>query len=366
MKVICDRGVLVDTLNLVGQVVAQRTPKPALTCVHLSAQDDALALEATDMDVSIRLSSARVNVEQPGDALIPAAKLNDIVREAQDTELTIETEQDQATITGKDSRFKIFGYPTSDFPELPAIDGEPNFTISAAELHRLIAMTIFATARENSRYAMSGVLFDREKNKLAVVATDGHRLALAKGSCKGTDDEPLNAIVPTKALNLLLRLFDDAEQTVSVSVQDGQIVFASEQAVLTSKLQEGNFPPYKDVVPKDGDKKATLATDLLISGIRQAALLTNEESKGVRMSFAEGCLTLTSRAPEMGEAEIKVELPEYQGEALDIGFNPQYLLDALKVVDESQVHFEFKAGNKPGVLRTGPNFLYVVMPVNLQ
>ena len=346
MKVICDRGALVDALNLVGQVVAQRTPKPALTCVRLSAADGGLMLNATDMEVSIRLSTARVEVAEPGDALIPAGKLNDIVREAHDPTLTIATEQQQAEITGQDSRFRIYGYPVGDFPELPDADGDPDFTVSAAELHRLVALTIFATARENSRYAMSGVLFDREKNRLNVVATDGHRLALAKGSCKGATDDPVTAIVPTKALNLLLRLFDDAEQTVAVKVKDGQIVFASEQAVLTSKLQEGNFPPYKDVIPKDGDKKATLATDLLISGVRQAALLTNEESKGVRMAFAPGGLTLSSRAPEMGEAEIKVELPEYQGEPVEIGFNPTYLLDALKVVDESQVHFEFKAAEK--------------------
>lgn len=366
MKVICDRSALVDALNLVGQVVAQRTPKPALTCVRLTAAEGTLSLDATDMEVSIRLATSRVEVAEPGEALIPASKLNDIVREAHDPTLTITTQQEQAEITGQDSRFKIFGYPISDFPELSSTEGDPDFTVSAAELHRLVALTIFATARENSRYAMSGVLFDREKNKLCVVATDGHRLALAKGSCSGGTDQPVTAIVPTKALTLLLRLFDDAEQTVAVKVKDGQIVFASEQAVLTSKLQEGNFPPYKDVIPKDGDKKATLATDLLISGIRQAALLTNEESKGVRMAFADNALTLSSRAPEMGEAEIKVELPEYQGEPLDIGFNPTYLLDALKVVDESQVHFEFKAGNKPGVMRTGPNFLYVIMPVNLQ
>jgi DNA polymerase-3 subunit beta len=129
---------------------------------------------------------------------------------------------------------------------------------------------------------------------------------------------------------------------------------------------DGNFPPYKDVVPKDGDKKASVSTDLFISGVRRAALLTNEESKGVRMAFAPGGLTLRSRAPEMGEAEINVDLAEYAGEPLEIGFNPGYLLDALKVVDENQVQLEFNAPNKPGVLRTGPNFLYVIMPVNLQ
>ena len=241
----------------------------------------------------------------------------------------------------------------ADFPATPAFDGEPDFSISAADLHRLIAQTLFATARENSRYAINGVLIERTGNKLAVVATDGHRLALAKGTCQANDDETRSCIVPVKALNLLLRLFDDAEQTVQVKVSDNQALFKTDDAVLVTNLVEGNFPPYNDVIPKDGDKKATLPTDQFISAIRRTALLTNEESKGVRMSFAEGGLTLSSRAPEMGEAEVTVELAEYTGEAVEIGFNPAYLIDALKVVDDSQVVLDLKSPNKPGVMRTG-------------
>jgi DNA polymerase-3 subunit beta len=366
MKVICDRGALVDSLGLVGGVVVSRTPKPVLTCVKLTAGDDGLVLEATDTEVSVRLGTPRVEVAEPGEALIPADKLQQIVRESIDPTLTLHTEQDVAHIVGQDSKFKIFGHPPTDFPATAEFKGDPHFTINAGELHRLIAQTLFATARENSRYAINGVLVERTGNKLAVVATDGHRLALAKGSCKGAGDDTRSAIVPTKALNLLLRLFDDAEQSVDVQIADNQILFRTDESVLVSNLVEGNFPPYSDVIPKDGDKKATLATDLFISAVRRAALLTNEESKGVRMAFGENGLTLSSRAPEMGEAEIHVEMPEYQGEPVEIGFNPAYLLDALKVIDDSQVHLEFKGPNKPGVLRTGPNFLYVVMPVNLQ
>ena len=172
--------------------------------------------------------------------------------------------------------------------------------------------------------------------------------------------------VPTKALNMILRTFDDADQTVRVKVADNQILFATDEALLTSNLVEGNFPPYKDVIPKDGDKKATLHTDSLASGVRRAGLLTNEESKGVRFAFSSDGLLLTSRAPEMGEAEVNVEMPKYDGDGVEIGFNPTYILDALKVVDSSEVSIDLKAGNKPGVIRTGPDFLYVVMPVNLQ
>ena len=367
MKVICDRGALVESLNLVSGVVAARTPKPVLTCVKLSAgAEGGLTLSATDMEVAVQFSTPRVEVSEPGEALIPADKLQQIVRESIDPTLTLEMQQDVAQITGQDSKFKIFGFPVADFPPVPQFEGEADFEISAGELHRLVAMTIFATARESSRYAINGVLVERNGDDLVVVATDGHRLAMAKGTCSSRADESRSAIVPTKALNLLLRLFDDAEETVRIRVDDSQILFATDQAVLSSNLVDGNFPPYQDVIPKDGDKKATLATDLFVSAVRRAALLTNEESTGVRMSFAERELTLSSRAPEMGEAEVRIEMPQYEGEPIEIGFKPQYLLDALKVVDENQVSFELKAPNKPGVLRTGPNFLYVIMPVNLR
>ncbi len=356
-----------EALALIGGVAASRTPKPVLTCVKLAADPGSgLELTATDLETGVRMRSERVDVEAAGEALIPADKLAQIVRESVDPTITIETEGDSATITGRDSRFKVFGYASGDFPPVPSFDGEPDFTLAASELHRLIAMTLFATAKENSRYAINGVLMERSGDNLTVVATDGHRLALARGTCEGGSDETRSAIIPAKALQLLLRLFDDAEESVRVQLKDGRVLFATDKATLSSNLVEGNFPPYKDVIPKDGDRKATLATDVLISAVRRAQLLTNEESKGVRMAFSESGLKLTSRAPEMGEAEIDVEVPHYTGEPIEIGFNPAYLLDALKVVDREQVELEMKAGNKPGVLRTGPNFLYVVMPVNLQ
>lgn len=368
MKVISDRGALLDLLTLAGGVIAGRTPKPALTCVKLDAADNVLTVTATDLEVGLRVNTAKVEIEEPGEALIPADKLQNIVRESVDPTLKLSVDQNIAEIRGADSHFKVFGYAPSEFPAVPEMKGDPDFEIGAAELHRLIAQTIFATARENSRYAINGVLVERDGNKLVVVATDGRRLAMAKGTCKAGkgDDSHHQAIVPTKALHMIIRLFNDDEQTVRVKIADNQIIFATDDATLTSNLVEGNFPPYKDVIPKDGDKKATLHTDSFASGVRRAALLTNEESKGVRLAFAADGLTLTSRAPEMGEAEVKVEMPKYDGEPLEIGFNPQFLLDVLKVINTNEFTFETKAGNKPGIIRTGPEFLYVIMPVNLQ
>ncbi len=367
MKVVCDRGALLEALNLAGGVVVARTPKPVLSCVKLTADEAALRVEATDAEIGLHLETPRVEVKEPGTVVVPADKLGQIVRESIDATITLEVEDDAMLIRGQDSRFKVFGRPVGDFPALPEFGGEADFQIDAGVLNQLIQQTLYATARENSRYAINGVLMERDGNKLCVVATDGHRLALAKGEFKPSKGEgSQTAIVPTKALNVLNRLLDEPEQNVQVKVEDSKILFHMGETVLSSNLVEGNFPPYKDVIPRDGDKKATLQTDVFASAVRRAGLLTNEESKGVRFSFSSEGLTVASRAPEMGEAEIGVDLPKYEGDPVEIGFNPGYLLDALKVTDSDQVTLEMRAANKPGVLRTGPNFVYVVMPVNLQ
>ncbi len=369
MKAICDRAALTDLLNLVSPVAATRTPKEVLRCVKLTANDASLTLAATDLELAVWASTQRVEVNKPGEALVPADKLSQIVRESFDPTLTVELEKQTTHIRGEDAHFQIYGQSPSDFPPLPEFTGSPDFEIEASELHRIVTQTLFATARETSRYAINGVLVERESNKLTVVATDGRRLAMAKGTCKtdsGNTAKTSSAIVPTKALTMLLKMFGDPEQLVRVKLAENKILFATDEMLLASNLVEGNFPPYKDVLPRDSDKKATLDTESLTSAVRRAALLTNEESKGVRFAFSSDGLTLSSRAPEMGEAQINVPLPQYAGDPMEIGFNPQFILDALKVIDADQVQLELKAANKPGILRAGPDFLYVIMPVNLQ
>lgn len=395
MKVICDRGALLDAVNLVSGVVAARTPRPQLQCVKLSAKKSGkvgeITLAATDAEVSLRLQTSQVDVQEQGDALIPADKLRQIVSaEEGDATLTIETEaggQDACHIRGQDARFKVYGYPAEEFPPIPdivaVVEGRDGVKAKATFAHRagsladMISRTLFATARETSRYAINGVLLKREGKKLEMVATDGRRLALCRQTLSGGDkDAPaISCIVPSKALSLLLKLIDDPESTVQVAITDSQILFSvgapeegGKRAVLTSNLVEGTFPPYEEVIPKDQDKKVTFDRDVLMSAVRRAALLTNEESRGVRLSFngKEKRVELSSRAPEMGEAEVNVDVAAYEGGDIEIGFNPAFIVDALKVISDPEVTMELKAANKPGVMKSGAEFVYVVMPVNLQ
>ncbi len=370
MKVVCDRDALVDAMGLVTGVIAGRTPTPVLQCVRLSAADGRLSLAATDQEVSLSLALQQVDLEADGEALIPADKFSQIARSCQDATLTLSEDGDALHVRSSDSRFKVFGFPIADAPEIQDTSEEgPSFTISAASLHGLVERTIFAAATDHSRYAINGVLLHQSDNDLRMVATNGHRLAVATGSCEGGSGER-NCIVPVKAMTLLRRLLTDGDATVSVTLEEGRVVFRIEDeaggvSVLTSNLVEGTFPPFEDVIPKDLDRKVTLSTDALERGIRRAALLTSEDSRGVRMVFGDGRLLVTSRSPEMGEAEVEIPLDGFDGEPLEIGFNPAYIVDALKVVGADEITFEMKRGDKPGVFRVGSDFVYVIMPVSL-
>ncbi|MCA9289578.1 MAG: DNA polymerase III subunit beta [Phycisphaerales bacterium] len=370
MKVICDRAALVDAVTLVGSVVVGRTPSPVLKCIHLKTEQGVLTLAATDLEVAIRLGIDAVDIESEGEVVVPADKLTQIVRACDDPTLTIEKDDHAVHIRGENSHFKVFGFDPREFPAVNGFgDASVTCTITGAGLATLISRTLFAAASEHSRYAINGVLFDRHGGKLRLVATDGRRLAMANGKCDGPEGDS-SCIVPIKALSLVSKLLPHDETVVRIAITDNQIMVAVGEGetapVLTSNLVEGAFPPFEDVIPKDQDKKGLFDAHALSSAVRRAALLTNEESRGVRMSFKDSTLTLTSRAPEMGEAEIQLAALDYTGDPLDIGFNPQYVTDALKVLDNDQVLIELKAPSKPGVLRIGTDFMYVLMPVNLQ
>mgnify|MGYP004003525499 CR=1 FL=1 len=370
LKAICERDALVEAMSLVTGVVATRTPTPALQCVRITGQDSRLKLAATDAEVSLTLTIDRVDLQQDGDTLVPADKFSQIAKSCDDQTITIASDSESLLIRSSDSRFKVFGFPITESPEIPTFDhDDPDFTIDASQFCGLMERTVFAAASDHSRYAINGVLLDRTGKTLRLVATKGHRLALASGTCDG-DKENQQCIVPTKAMVLLRRLLHD-EGVVSVKVDNGRIVFhvddgANNAATLSSNLVEGTFPPFEDVIPKDLDQKVTISTDALTRAVRRAHLMTNEESRGIRLVFDGDKLVITSRAPETGEAEIEVPIQGFSGERMEIGFNPVYIIDALKVVGVDEIVMELKRSDKPGLIKCGNNFTYVIMPVSLQ
>jgi DNA polymerase-3 subunit beta len=365
MKVIAQTPALQEALTLAGSIVATRTPKPVLQCVKLIATEDALTLMATDLEVGCRYQVTAVKVEEPGEALVPAERLSGIVREATgDESLTLETDKDACLVQGAGSKFRIFGYDPAEYPAVAEFPGKGDFQIPSAVLSDMIGKTLFATAKAHSHYAISGVLWEASGKKLQLVATDGHRLAQSKGGLAKSVSSAVTAIVPAKLMSMIQRISADTEETLNVKVDENQILVQSSRATLVSSLVQGNFPKYGDVIPKESNRKATINTAEFGHRIRQAALLTNEESRGVKLSFGEKTVTLSSRAPETGEAEVECPIA-LEGEPVDIGFNPAFLIDALRIVDTEEISFEMNASNKPAVLKAGSDFLYVLMPVDL-
>ena len=385
MKAIVNRQALVEVLALACSVVPTRSPKPVLSCVRISTvangRDKAIRLVSTDLEMTLETTIPQVEIGQEGNVLLPAGKLSEIVNNSPDETITLDTEGEKATIKGSDSTFTLLGFNPDEFPPVGGFEGDPDFSITAGALKDMLDRTRFAAAKEMSRYAINGVLFERKGKKLSLVATDGHRLSQTRDEAHGGESKDVSAVVPIKALVLLERLLTVRESTVDLQFRENKIfgrilpaLVAAEgdkakpvtqpTATFSALLVEGAFPPYQDVIPKACDRKTSLNRDKLQSAVRRAALLTNDDSRSVRLNFDSKVLTISGRSPDVGEAKVEMAI-EFSGESLDVGFNPQYLLDALKVATTEEVTLELKSAAKPGLLRAGPNFLYVIMPVNL-
>ncbi|MFH1614731.1 MAG: DNA polymerase III subunit beta [Planctomycetota bacterium] len=366
MKVDFNRAVLQDALGLVTSIVPSRTPKPILRCLQMTAEADVVKLAATDLEVGIVYKVTQVDIKQQGRVVLPADRISAIIRESTDEVISVEASEATCHIRGADSHFTIFGHDSGQYPAVPDFDGKADIEVDLSGLQRGIEQCLFAVARESSRYAINGVLWIVEGKKLLLVGTDGRRLARSRiGLLVSPGKEiPANVIVPAKTVSLLDRLGGGEKEKVAVSFTGNQILFRCGNVMISSNLVEGNFPKYEDIIPTGYDKKLTLPTEQVLSAVRRAALLTNEDSKGIKIAIDDGALVITSRAPETGDAEIDMVI-EYKGDPIEIGFNPQFLVDALRVVRSDTFDLELGQSDRPGVLKSGNDFLYVVMPINL-
>ena len=366
MKLICDRAVLATAVQLAQQVVATRAAVPALSCIKLTAADGRLTLQAADKDISVEVPVAAVEVKEPGEALVPAKKLAEVVNECEGATIALDAAKTALSIKADRMKFSILGFDPKEFPGTKDKPAAAEFSIPAETMRRLITRSAFAAATENTRFAMGGVFLERKGKRLRLVATDGRRLVVTRGDCSSANDGETVAIVPTKAMALLSRLAAQPDDAVQISRMDGRLAITvgegPEAARLVTNLIEGTFPPFEDVIPKEHDRKVTCDVQQLLANVRRAGILTTEQSKGVKMGFSGTELKISGSSPDVGEAEITMALEGYQGQPIDIIFNPGYLTEALRLVDSPEITVEMKAPNKPGVFRVGQEFVYVIMP----
>lgn len=370
MKTRLPRQEFQDALTAIHLLAGGRTTKPVLSCGKLSAAGERVELCATDGEAALRLGVPGLAIDEAGETVVGVDRLLGIVRELADVEITLEADERQCVIRGAGSEFKIYVQSVADFPPVPELDGEPDLVVDVRTLRRMTSLTLYAAAREMSRYAINGVLWEKQGKKLYMVATDGRRMARAGGGLVESHSADFEVIVPTKALMVFERVFvpgkDADEERVEVKVTPNQVLLRWQDRLLSTALVEGRFPKYEDVIPKESNKEARLDRVEFYAAIRRAALLTTEDSRAVRLSFDREVLVISSQSPEQGEARIEVPI-EYEGEPLEIGFNPSFLVDALRAIPFDQVRLEMHETFRPGVLygEDKGEFLYVLMPVSL-
>jgi DNA polymerase-3 subunit beta len=363
MKFSATKEKLLEGLQQVQNVVSTRTTLPILSNVLLQAKGGEVHLTTTDLDVGVR-GAFEASVEKDGATTLPARRLFTIIRELPSSEVSIEVDgKNAASIRSGQSFFKILGLPEEEFPPLPKFDSAKVVTIRQKDLRDGLKKTSYAISTDETRYVLNGLLFSFKENKLTLVATDGRRLAMVDIELEFPKSHEADIIVPTKAVTELGRLLtEDGE--VKVSVGSGQIAFDLNNTLLVSKLIEGNYPNYKQVIPTETKERVTLERETFLNSLRRVSLLASDKSNSIKLNFSKNNIDITANTPEVGEA--KESLPvAYKGRDFSIAFNPEFLMAPLRALGEDEVFLDLIDEMSPGVLKIQTPFLYVLMPMRI-
>lgn len=359
---------LLAPLKMLAGVVEQRQTLPILANALMRVEEGVLHLTATDSEVEIVCSLPLDPGCEAGATTVPAKKLFDICRSLnEEANIQILHDDTQVKLKSGKSRFTLSCLPAEDFPASPEINSQFSFSLPQATLREVLTRTQFAMAVQDVRYYLNGLLLDLQSDQLSVVATDGHRLAMVLQPFDLPEHEPLQVIVPRKAVVELNRLLDGGEGEVNIAMDNHHVSFQlGERLTLTSKLIDGRFPDYHSVLPLNPNKIVGVQTQAFKSALTRAAILSNEKYKGVRLQFDTNILTISARNPEQEEAEEVLEIT-YTDEAFEIGFNVTYLLDALNALNHASAELCFTDPSSSCLLRPADNeqVKYVIMPMRL-
>jgi len=364
MKLTVNRDALLDALTQVQSVVSARSTIPVLSNVLLRAGDGKLELATTDLEVSVS-TEVPAEVGKTGETTLPAKRFFSVIRElpAHPIELEIDAKS-TASIRCGTAFFKIMGLSADDFPDIPRPEGEHVFTLDQAVLKQMLKNVQYATSVDETRYVLNGILFSFQDQKLTVVATDGRRLALCEREMEFPSDHGVDMVVPSKTINELLRNLD-SEGRISITVAGSQVVFEISELRIVSKLIDGNFPNYRQVIPAACEERITFDRETLLTAVRRVALVTNEQSNSIKLGFRENLVEIISSTPDIGEAREQVPV-KYSGKDMTIAYNPEFLMAPLRVLDTDEVYLELIDELSPGVMKSDTAFLYVIMPMRMQ
>ena len=364
MDVVLDRDQFLKGLQMVHNIVEPRQTMPILANVLLETEADAVRVTATDLEVGARVSIP-AKVAKGGTVTVSARKLSEIVRELPAAGLTLKVGENAAVnLRCGGASYRMVGLASDDFPAVVPAAPSAWLTVEAKLLRDMLSQTTFAISHDESRFALNGVLFAFQPKELRLVATDGHRLAVASRSV-GEGLNGVTGIVPRKAVIEIARVLGSTED-VQIAITENQFVLQMPNFVMTARLIEGQFPNYEAVLPKAHPGKLVIPRAPLMSALRRVSVMAEERNKPVKLLLRPGALVLSAASHDLGEAEESLEVT-YSGDEVSIGFNSRYVLEALAPIETDDVVFEFKDGLSPGVVKgvEEEGYSCVIMPMRI-
>ena len=374
MKVTCQRDSLQMACQAVAQAVPTHTTIPALKNIKATAHDDALLLVAYDptQGVGIRYELRGVTVARAGSCILPKDQLIQILRESGDPDISLDAGK-EAIVAKAGGRYEMLSLDVDEFPDIPSFDdGGRYHEVTAGQLRTMIKRTAFSADKKDTtaKFALTGVLWEAEGKMTRLVATDTKRLAVCEGPANvygPPDTVKAVHLVPLKAVNLLERNLTDDNELVRIGLRTNDALFQTERAMIYTSLVQGKFPPYREIIAKtrkEATQKVPLPVDGFLARVRQSAIMTDEESMRVDMTFEAGKVTMKSRGAKTGSSEVSLDLPEYTGPTTEIAFDPQYLIEFLRALEgEPTVVLEMSTGARAALFTCGEQYSYLVMPL---
>lgn len=364
MELTLMRELLVEGIQVVQNAVSQKSSLPILSNVLLETENGELKLTATDLDIGIS-SAIPATVIQEGAITVPAKKFFDIIRalpDGSEVELSMKKSNSLNIKSGK-ANFKIVGLPKEEFPQLPVFKDKDSITLDQKTLKEMMNLTDFAISKDDTRYVLNGILLSVKGDNLEMVSTDGRRLAAASKKLSKKTLVDRAVIVPTKTAQEVKRmLLDDGE--VKIHFSDNQVLFTFPKSFVLSRLIEGEYPNYKKVIPDKSPKELRVLREDFLSATKRASIFTDQDSMAIKLNIKKKKMTI-SKNTAFGEAKEEIDIDYTGDDDIEIGFNPRYLIDVLKSLEDQEITFEVNDSSKPGVIRRGGEYTYVVLPMQL-
>jgi DNA polymerase III subunit beta len=367
MRFTISREKLQEGLAAVAAVIPTKTTLPVLANLLVETTDRGIRISGTDLDIAVS-TEVSADVESPGSITIPAKKLTEIARELPPAPVKIAAQGEQrVTLECGRSKFKLLGLPKSEFPAPPSVRFDQSWRIPSGELQQLISHVAFAASTEESRPILNGVLWELKPDSMRMVATNGHRLAKMELPASG-GPTPADLIVPPKALEQIRRLFP-AEEELEIARGDNHLAFRSPFTVVYTRLIEGPYPNYDQVIPRDNDRIAYVDKVAFTAALKRMSIVASDQTHRIRLSFNSGMVKFSVSTPDLGEAQDELAV-RYTGDPLDIGFNAAYLLEMLRYLPTDELKFTFKAPERAATIepegwdREG-SYLCLLMPLRL-